>query len=715
MRLLSRKRSSRPRRSTRSTRPKKLLSARPLVFETLEPRLLLAGDLSLVAPLGQALDLTARLNLATQAIELIDNQTGTVAASQAVADFGPADRIVITGNDRDDRLIVQYGAEGPFAIPIDFDGGTQATDGDVLQVIGTDTLWHLTGQGQGTVGLVQFTGAENLRGGAGADTFQFGTGASLTGALDGSGGADTLDAAASTTAREFTLTGLGTVDGFRGTEAAIGGGFSNIEALVGGTASDTLRGLQAGGLWEIGANRYVSTNTLSFTSVENLTGGNASDAFRVSAIPSGVLTGGDGSDALDFSTFDGPVNLLLQGADATGFRGDGTLAFVGIDTLTGSRSTRDSLTDQTGSPTTTWDLDADPTFSDGTHTLHFSHIEGPIGAQDVQVAFGPTADTTARDLTLRYDPVTQEVQLVDGVTLVPVSTAVVTPAADNLVQVAGTAGADALRIDASVAAAGLAVAFDARGGGDTLDLRAYPGPGTTVLEKTDAEGFSGVGPVAFRGVDALLGASAPGDTLRDETGAAAATWQLDTLLTYIAAGPTLTFSGFEQLEGGLGSDTFTISGVQTIDLAGGAGADVFLLNSDATLTGTLAGGAGADVFGLADGAAVTGALNGGADMDALAYGGATAHLVQLTGVGSIDGFAGTATGVTGGFSNIDIVQGGAGQDTLTGRDAAATWTLAATTTYGSDTRTLDVRGLETLVGGNAADTFDLSGPQTAEL
>ena len=401
------------------------------------------------------------------------------------------------------------------------------------------------------------------------------------------------------------------MDGFAGTEAALTGSFSNIDALVGSTASDTLVGLQAAALWEVGSlNRYISTNTLGFTSIENLTGGSDSDTFSVSATLPGILTGGGGSDVLDFATFGGPVSVVLegatsegfggsgtvtfagidrlqgspaladaltdntgasaatwtlaaastysngtqtlaftgfeqltggsgadtfavamapaglvtggtgidrldftsapgpvsvvlQGADATGFSGSGTVAFAGIDTVTGTRDTRDTLTDQTGASTTTWSLDADPTFSDGTHTLHFARIEAVTGSQDAQLAFGLSTDTTARDLTLRYNPGTQEVQLVDSATLALVSTDGIALTVDNLVQVAGTAGADVLRIEASVAAAGLAVAFDARGGADALDLDASPGPVTTVLEKTDADGLSGVGPVAFRGIDTL--------------------------------------------------------------------------------------------------------------------------------------------------------------------------------------------------------------------
>ena len=65
----------------------------------------------------------------------------------------------------------------------------------------------------------------------GADTFQVSEGAALTGTLDGGAEADTLTYAAATTARQVTLTGLGSADGFAGTgEAALSGGFTNVDA-----------------------------------------------------------------------------------------------------------------------------------------------------------------------------------------------------------------------------------------------------------------------------------------------------------------------------------------------------------------------------------------------------------------------------------------------------------------------------------------------------
>ena len=81
---------------------------------------------------------------------------------------------------------------------------------------------------------------ENMIASAGNDTFVFGVGVTFTGTLDGKGGNDTLNFSAYTTSLNFTLTALGNVDGFNGTVNAIIGIFTNINAIIGGTGTDTL-------------------------------------------------------------------------------------------------------------------------------------------------------------------------------------------------------------------------------------------------------------------------------------------------------------------------------------------------------------------------------------------------------------------------------------------------------------------------------------------
>src|SRR5262249_62286275 len=151
---------------------------------------------------------------------------------------------------------------------------------------------------------------------------------------------------------------------------------------------------------------------------------------------------------------------------------------------------------------------------------------------------------------------------------------------------------------------------------------------------------------------------------------------------------------FTNLVGGAASDTFLISGKPTANLFGGAGVDTFQFAAATSLTGTIDGGAGSDT------------------LDWSAY--KSARQVQLTAAGAIDGFAGTEASLSGGFSNIDSLIGGAGPDTLTGLNAAATWQVGATGQYTSG-NSLAFNGFENLVGGRGSDRFVVPAPSSVTV
>ena len=82
--------------------------------------------------------------------------------------------------------------------------------------------------------------------------------------------------------------------------------------------------------------------------------------------------------------------------------------------------------------------------------------------------------------------------------------------------------------------------------------------------------------------------------------------------------------------------------------------------------------------------------------------------ITLTGLGTTEGFAGTFNAV-GTFDNIINLIGGSDLgDSLIGLDEDATFTLAsAGNTYMFGGRTLDFSGIEDLIGGSMADTFNV--------
>src|SRR5262249_39830220 len=120
------------------------------------------------------------------------------------------------------------------------------------------------------------------------------------------------------------------------------------------------------------------------------------------------------------------------------------------------------------------------------------------------------------------------------------------------------------------------------------------------------------------------------------------------------------FKNIEVLVGSAGSDTLsgpdkTTTWQITATDAGKVGSVSF------TSFENLVGGSAADTFTLSNGKGVSGAIDGGSGGDTLNYGAyTTAVTVNLA--------AGTATGVAGGISEIQIVLGGSGNDTLTGDD-----------------------------------------------
>src|SRR5262249_34861839 len=93
----------------------------------------------------------------------------------------------------------------------------------------------------------------------------------------------------------------------------------------------------------------------------------------------------------------------------------------------------------------------------------------------------------------------------------------------------------------------------------------------------------------------------------------------------------------------------------------------------------------------------------------------TAVSATLTGSNST-GYTGTGTSVSGSFSGIDtLAGGGSSSDTLTGENVASTWALGSTQTYADGTATLTFSAFESLQGGSAADTFNISANTTANL
>src|SRR5262249_8219981 len=208
-------------------------------------------------------------------------------------------------------------------------------EGNALTFAGFE---QLVGRGGPGTLDIRSTNDVSLFGGGGNDLFRFDDdGSSISGTIDGGAGSDTID-----WSREFSqaarLTAPGAVDGFDGTVNPVGGGFRNIDNLVGGGMLSSLTGLDAPATWALGVtdpanpggptiNTYTSTNTLTFSGFRQLNGGAAQDTFDINGAQGDSLSGGGGDDTFRFAdqssiggTIDGGggTNTLDYSAYTTG-------------------------------------------------------------------------------------------------------------------------------------------------------------------------------------------------------------------------------------------------------------------------------------------------------------------------------------------------------------------------------------------------------------
>jgi hypothetical protein len=126
----------------------------------------------------------------------------------------------------------------PTDFPVSFFGGAGNNT-----LIGPDDnhlhTWDVTGLNAGTLydpaeAAVTFKSIQNLKGGSGDDLFAFANGASISGAVDGGGGTNSLD--------YLALTGNVLVDLQTGSATGVGGSIANIQNVTGGGGSNILVG-----------------------------------------------------------------------------------------------------------------------------------------------------------------------------------------------------------------------------------------------------------------------------------------------------------------------------------------------------------------------------------------------------------------------------------------------------------------------------------------
>lgn len=650
------------------------------------------------------------------------------------------------------------GASGIIAVTIndDFTNIETLTGGGADNTLIAENIantWTITGANSGTVAGIAFNDFHNLTGGTGVDDFVL-SGGSVSGTISGQGGTDSLSA--NNTANNwnilsanggnvdsvFAFTSIENLTGGAGVDMFFVNGGSVSGAVDGGNGTDTLSPANVVNTWNItGADQGNVTGIGSFTSIENLTGRNNTDTFIFSdgATISGSVNGGAGTDTVNQSAQSGAVLINIASGAYTNME-----FFIGNNN---SQLIADNVTN-TWTLTNAYDGVNDGTL--GTTTFqNFNNLTGGTNTDSFILSGGTLTgiiDGGGGTDTLTGDNVanTWSISGADAgdVTGIGSFTSI-----ENLT---GNASTD----DFIFADAGsISGVINGAGSTDSVDLSAETG---AVVVTIGATGFLNI--EAFTGNNAdstLIGSNVANSW--SITGANSGTINTTTFSGFndLTGGTnidTFTLSGGSisgEIAGGAGNDTLTggnlantwnISGADT-----GSVDNVSLFSSIENLTGN----ANTDAFVFADGGSISGTINGAAGSDTLNYAAETgAVAVDLSGSGfsNIENYVGnntnssitgtnttttwTVTGVNDGTINAinftsfntligsdsadtfvvnggsitGTINGGLGSDTLTGDNAGQTWNITGVNT-GNTSSIAGFSGIETLQGGTGVDAF----------
>lgn len=189
----------------------------------------------------------------------------------------PARTTLNPGSGKDSITVQQTNLNSPLSI-------VSSARNDTLTGPAAGATWNITGANYGTMGNVTFSGIPNLVGGAGVDSFVFGTSGSVV-SIVGNGTGDWLDYSAFTSSVIVNLT-TGSATNVNGGAA---GAVSSIRNVIGGAGRDTLTGSALGSILV----------------------GNAGDDTLIGGAGRNILIGGTGSDTLTGGAGD---DILIAGA-----------------------------------------------------------------------------------------------------------------------------------------------------------------------------------------------------------------------------------------------------------------------------------------------------------------------------------------------------------------------------------------------------------------
>ena len=614
--------------------------------------------------------------------------------------------------------------------------------------------WTVTGTNQGTVQkvdntaaaispLISFSGIRNLNGGSGDDNFVIQS-AGTIGSISGGSGVNTLTGRDAANVWEIVGNNQGVIK--QGATTYVGQ-FTDIENLVGGSASDsfsfvnsngvitgniaggtgtnTILGRNAATTWTLtGANagnvRATASGTpyiANFTNIQNLTGGNSADIFDFSTTAlgsvSGLIDGGltaantlksriEGANTWSMtSNISGSVGVTAASPTqyVTGFNniqvftgaGSDTMSFAGIAdnnvkiTLGATGST--GITRFEGNDLSNSELIK----TDGINVWTITGAnEGSVGG----ISFSKFHNLTGGSAKDTFDFSTTATGSISGTITGGAATNNEIIARTNVVNTWTMSGANAGSL-------GVTSAAPTQYLGNFSDIQVFTGAGSDIMSfATVSTGNVEVrlGATGATGVNNFVGSTLVTSTLFGENKDTA--WVISGSDSGTLDNGAITFSQFQNITGGSAADTFDFS-----------------TTTSGRISGTLAGGAGTNTL-LGRNAATTWTLTDANVGNVRATGSPTAYIANFTNIQNLTG--GTAadvfdfsTSVTGSLSGT-IAGGVTANNRIIARtNAANTWTMTGNHTgrlgtTGSPTQYVDGFANIQLFTGAGSDTLSFA-------
>lgn len=196
-------------------------------------------------------------------------------------------------------------------------------NGDDSTLTGSNSgqTWLITDSNTGSVGGTNFEDFNNITGGSGDDTFTVQAAGNISGEIDGGAHSEDGDAITFMTTEELRI--------------ELENDLTNIENVTGNGANSTLVGLDAGGSWEIDRVNSGTVSGVRFSQFATVEGGDGADTFSLTggSISNEVRGGGTSSEDTVVG-HDQENTWIVSGANAGSV--DGINSFTGIEKLSGN-------------------------------------------------------------------------------------------------------------------------------------------------------------------------------------------------------------------------------------------------------------------------------------------------------------------------------------------------------------------------------------------